>query len=79
MRSSHDPRVLVRKDDHSHVKRKPPVTRIDEAETRQPDTAAAKIVRYPAPSRSREPGLLKGKVTIRQGFNDPSEGFDAFE
>jgi prevent-host-death family protein len=42
------------------------------------DTPVAKIVPYSAAATSRKPGLLKGKVTIKPGFDDLPEGFEAF-
>ncbi len=42
------------------------------------DTGVATVVPCTPPA-GREPGLLKGKVTIKPGFDDFPEGFDAFE
>jgi prevent-host-death family protein len=43
------------------------------------DTPVAKIVPYTAPAGNRKPGLLKGKVEIKPGFDEVPEGFEAFE
>ena len=43
------------------------------------DTPVAKIVPYSPAAANRKPGLLKGKVTIKRGFDDLPEGFDVFE
>ena len=43
------------------------------------DTPVAKIVPYISTTGNRKPGLLKGKVTIKPGFDDLPEGFEAFE
>ena len=43
------------------------------------DTPVAKIVPYISATGNRKPGLLKGKVTIKPGFDDLPEGFEAFE
>lgn len=43
------------------------------------DTPVAKIVPYSAAAGNRKPGLLKGKVAIKPGFDDLPEGFEAFE
>lgn len=43
------------------------------------DTPVAKIVPYSAATTSRKPGLRKGKITIKPGFDDLPEGFEAFE
>lgn len=37
-----------------------------------------KMVSYSPPSAPRKPGLLKGKVVIKPGFDDLPPGFEAF-
>ena len=43
------------------------------------DTPVAKIVPYTRSAANRKPGLLKGKVIIKPGFDDLPEGFEVFE
>jgi prevent-host-death family protein len=43
------------------------------------ETPVAKIVPYNPAKTARTPGLLKGKVKIKPGFDDLPEGFEAFE
>ena len=40
------------------------------------DTPVARIVPYAAPTVVRKPGLLKGKIVIKPGFDDIPEGFE---
>lgn len=42
------------------------------------DTPVAKIVPYTPAKKTRTPGLLKGKITIKPGFDDLPEGFEVF-
>jgi prevent-host-death family protein len=42
------------------------------------DTPVAKIVPYTAPRVARKPGLLKGKIVIKPGFDDLPEDFEEY-
>jgi antitoxin (DNA-binding transcriptional repressor) of toxin-antitoxin stability system len=42
------------------------------------DTPVAKIVPYTPAKTTRKPGLLKGKVKTKPGFDDLPEGFETF-
>ncbi len=38
----------------------------------------AKLVPYSGPGGARKPGLLKGQITIKSGFDEIPEGFRSF-
>jgi antitoxin (DNA-binding transcriptional repressor) of toxin-antitoxin stability system len=42
------------------------------------DTPVAKIVPYTPAKTTRKPGLLKGKIKIKPGFDDLPDGFEVF-
>jgi prevent-host-death family protein len=39
-------------------------------------TPLVKLVAYSPPTTPRKPGLLKGKIVIKPGFDEPPPGFD---
>lgn len=42
------------------------------------DKPVAKIVPYAPPKAKRKPGLMKGQIVIKPGFDDIPEGFEIF-
>lgn len=50
----------------------------EEIVLRRGNTPVAKVVRYEEPRTPRTPGALKGRIRIREGFDDPLPEFESY-